>query len=61
MVSAREQKSDLSPSYSPAGDKIVFYSNRTGKYQIFEMNVEQPFTRAQFLDKMRTAVREDTF
>ncbi len=54
-------KSDLSPNYSPDGGKIIFYSDRSGKYKVYEMNLSRPFNRAQLLDKLRLAVRENKF
>jgi Tol biopolymer transport system component len=33
-------ESDKHPSYSPSGDQIVFYSNRTGRSQIWVMNAD---------------------
>ena len=33
-------ESDKHPSYSPDGSQIVFYSNRTGRSQIWIMNAD---------------------
>ena len=49
QVDTREgSESFKHPSYSPDGRQIVFYSNKTGKYQLWIVNVDGSNQRLLF-------------